>query len=70
MFQGGEVKLKYFNYKYLRVKREKEVIEKLEEETLLEIERRLDRETEKAAIKTEQILSLIVSSFFISVARN
>lgn len=45
-----------------RVKREKEVIERLEEETLLEIERRLDRETEKAAIKTEQILSLIEQS--------
>uniref|UniRef100_A0A914M3J2 Small ribosomal subunit protein mS26 n=1 Tax=Meloidogyne incognita TaxID=6306 RepID=A0A914M3J2_MELIC len=52
-----------------RVKREKEVIERLEEETLLEIERRLDRETEKAAIKTEQILSLIVSLFFINFRR-
>uniref|UniRef100_A0A1I8AZZ1 Small ribosomal subunit protein mS26 n=1 Tax=Meloidogyne hapla TaxID=6305 RepID=A0A1I8AZZ1_MELHA len=45
-----------------RAKREKEVMERLEEETLLEIERRLDRETEKAAIKTEQVLSLIEAS--------
>nr|CAD2191904.1 unnamed protein product [Meloidogyne enterolobii] len=47
---------------WLMQEREKEVIERLEEETLLEIERRLDRETEKAAIKTEQILSLIEQS--------
>ncbi|KAF7623451.1 hypothetical protein Mgra_00010241 [Meloidogyne graminicola] len=44
-----------------RIKREKEIMEKLEEETLLEIERRLDRETEQADIKTKQVLSVIVS---------
>ncbi|KAF7639362.1 hypothetical protein Mgra_00001030 [Meloidogyne graminicola] len=45
-----------------RIKREKEIMEKLEEETLLEIERRLDRETEQADIKTKKVLSVIEAS--------
>jgi hypothetical protein len=47
--------------KFLRAKREKEVLERIEEETLLELDRRLDHKTEQAAIKTKEVLLFIVS---------